>query len=100
MEIFGVDVLVLITDHADEITTGAIMVIIYQVYRLFNSIFKPVSYVRKLYELADHIVEHADDNLIDKIRIKSVKNKVQKEMKKVLLERKEKVNELIKKVSD
>ena len=85
------------TGYIAALSTG---VILFQAWKLLNSIFKPITYIEKLYDLADHITEEADNNFIDKIRNSRIKGDVQRELKDVLIKRKEKIDDLIKRVSD
>jgi len=104
MEIFGIDILNLVTNPLGAIaaaaTTAATGIIFFQLWNIINSILKPVSYVDKLYDLADKIVERADDTIIDKIRNKKIKGDIQKQLEVVLRARKVKISELIKRISD
>ena len=69
-------------------------------WKTFSSIFKPVSYVDKLYSVADSIVENVDNRVIDVIRSKQVKRSIQKDLKTILLLRKGKIEKLIERISD
>jgi|32_taG_2_1085360.scaffolds.fasta_scaffold12895_4 hypothetical protein len=74
--------------------------LMYKIWILFKSIFNPVSYVDKLYSLADKVIENLDNQIIDKIRNKKVKEDIHKELSLLLRDRSKKINELIKRISD
>ena len=99
MDLIG-NVFGFLTNPAGTATAIATGVILFQGWKILNSIFKPISYVSKLYDLADHIIEQADDNFIDKIRSKQIKGDIQRELKEVLLKRKRKIEDLIDKIGD
>lgn len=100
MELTLLDLFSLIPDPSQAVYALALSVIMYQGYRLFSSIFKPVSYVEKLYDLTDEIVERADNSVIDRIRNTKVRNDMNKELKEVLIKRKQKIDDLIERLSD
>ena len=73
MEIFGIDVWGLITNPIGAVAATSTSIILFQGWKVLNSMFRPVSYVAKLYDMADHVVEQIDNNLVDKIRSKKIK---------------------------
>ena len=101
MEIFGIKLFGLVKDVAGNgLMAGVSAIIFYQLWKQFNAIFRPVKYVSKLYDLADDAIEHLDDHIIDRIRNKKIKNDIQKELKEVLKQRKEKIDILINLIDD
>jgi predicted nucleotide-binding protein (sugar kinase/HSP70/actin superfamily) len=100
MEIFGIDVFGFFTNPVGALSTAATGLLVFEAYKFLNSVLKPVQYVEKLYEIADKIIEQTDDNYIDKIRNKRIKDDIQKELKEVLLKRKTKIDLLVKRISD
>ena len=95
MEVFGVNVLGLITNPAGAIGAAVTGLLVFQGWNVLKSIFKPAAYVAKLYDLADTAIERIDNSIIDKIRNKKIKKDIQKDLKEVLLNRKEKISVLI-----
>lgn len=89
-----------LTRPIGQATTVSTGIILFQGWKIINSIHKPVAYVEKLYDAADHIIEQADNNFIDKIRNSQIKDDIQQELKIVLLNRKQKIDQLIKKIGD
>lgn len=71
-----------------------------KLFQYFNAILEPASYVSKLYEAADKVIENVDDRFIDKIRNKNIKKTIQKDLKVVLMARRSKIDKLIAKISD
>jgi hypothetical protein len=100
MDLFGINIFNLIHNPAGAISTLAIGLLAYKSWQLLNSIFRPISYVSKLYDIADRIVERADNTIIDKIRNKRIKKDIQRQLKEVLTNRKCKIDKLICKVDD
>ena len=104
MEIFGMDLGLLFTNPvaaiAGTLIASAGGILVFQLWKTFNSMFRPVSYIEKLYTLADRIVEKLDDSIIDIIRNKEIKKSIQKEMREVLIKRKKKIQALIERISD
>ena len=100
MDIFGFNILELVTNPVGAITSVATGLIFFQGYKFITSVLRPISYVEKLYSIADKIVEQADDRFIDKIRNKQIKKDVQKRLRCILHERKEKINRLIERIKD
>lgn len=95
MEIFGIDVIGLVTNPAGALVGGAVGIIIFQVYKILMGMFSPVQYVRKLYKIADNIVLNADKQLINKIGNKQVKADLEAKLVAVLNERPEDIKKLI-----
>lgn len=75
-------------------------VVLYQAWKFISSVLNPMQYAEKLYDIADRIVESADNNILDKIRNKYLKDKIQEDLKKTLEKRKEKIDKLISKIGD
>jgi len=90
----------LLTNPIGVITTCSCGVVFFQAWKLINRILKPLTYVEKLYDIADAIIEQADNNIIDKIRSKKIKEDIQKQVKQILLKRKKKIDLLIKSIAD
>lgn len=100
MEIFGIDVWQAVTNPMGALAAAGTGALAYQGYRFLRSVFQPIKHVRKLYEVADHIVEQADNTIIDKIRNKQIKKDVQTDLKNELLRRQMKIKDLIDRISD
>ncbi len=100
MEIFGIDIVQAITNPVGAIVTALSGAALYQGWKFLKSLINPMQYAEKLYEVADNIIIQADDNFIDKIRNKMIKDDVQKDLSKALENRKAKIDELIKRISD
>tara|TARA_R110002051_G_scaffold204723_1_gene270805 strand:- start:447 stop:749 length:303 start_codon:yes stop_codon:yes gene_type:complete len=100
MEIFDINIFDLLTNPVGTATSAALGACFFQFWKFISSILNPIKYVEKLYNVADNIVIKADDNIIDKIRNKAIKNDISKKLKAVLKQRKKKIDELIKRISD
>tara|TARA_R110000803_G_scaffold64367_1_gene125353 strand:+ start:452 stop:754 length:303 start_codon:yes stop_codon:yes gene_type:complete len=100
MQIYGIDILGALTNPVGAITTVATGLLLFKGYKILNDILKPVSYISKLYELADTVVLNLDNRLVDKIRSKKVKDNIQKDIRQVLRNRVMKIEALILRISD
>ena len=75
-------------------------VVIYHIWRIISSILNPVSYVSKMYQLADKAIYALDDRIIDKIRNERIKRDIQLKLKNVLENRSKEIELLIKEIGD
>jgi hypothetical protein len=100
MEFFGINIIDLATNPVGAVGALATAIVSYKVYRVFDSVFRPVSYVGKLYDLADDIVLRVDNNIIDKIRNRHIKESTQVELIRILQDRKGKIDFLVESIRD
>jgi len=100
MQIFDINIIELLSNPLSALGGAAATLLVYQGWKIFNSVFKPVSYVEKLYDLTDDIVEGVDNNIIDKIRNKKVRESANNELREILIKRKEKIQYLIERLAD
>ena len=99
MSILG-DVVGFVSNPVGGIVGGVVGIASLQLWRIVKKQVSPISYIRKGYEGLDKVVEEIDNRLIDKIFVKKLKGKIQEDVKLVLQERKKKIEELIKRISD
>lgn len=100
MEILGINLGEALSGSSLAVVAGGSGIILVKAWKIISSKLDPVSYIDKLYSLADTAIENIDNRLIDKITSKDVKIHIQKKIKDILLYRKIKIDMLIKKISD
>ena len=79
---------------------GASAILAKSLYAILKSVFNPVEYIHKLYQLADKAIERVDDGIVDKYIPKGIKEELQSDIISALEDRKTKIEELIVKISD
>ena len=79
---------------------GAGGILSYQIYKIIRGVFNPAKYIGDLYGLADRVIIALDNEIIDKFIPSVAKAAIQADIKKVLLERKKAIDDLVRTIQD
>ena len=103
MEIFGVNVVDIITNPVGILTTAVIGAVGYHGKNIVQSILKPIPYMKDQFKVADEIVDSVVENngstLMNKLRNRNLKDDEVEELRQILILRKEKLEYMITRLS-